>query len=232
MKHEIIAYEGEVGTTAVVPANIQEALARANQQANSQAFDKVAKAGDWLPRLQLIGGNSGLCQDGTVKIGCYALITSSEIVTDIGKNIDMLVLTWRPKALDTTVEPPLSVFDVNDPRFKVIEDKSGIKDSGCMYGPEFLVWLPAQQKFATFFLGSPTGRREAVKLKPLIGSAATLTSKLIETDKYKWHGPVVTACSVPLTPPDLETLNKELERFLNPPKSQVEQAAPETIRER
>ena len=91
-----------------------------------------------------------------------------------------------------------------------------------MYGPEFLVWIPSQGVFATYFMSSKTARREAKKMEPLLGKAATFRCKLIDSGRFKWHGPVVVPCSSPLEVPALDAIKGEVEKFQNPPKSDIE----------
>jgi hypothetical protein len=130
-------------------------------------------------------------------------------------------------------EQVISVFDMESDEFKRIQEKSAEQDSGCMYGPEFLVYIPQIKEFATFFCGSKSARRESPTIKALLTKPATLKSKKIETKRYTWYGPQATSCSTPFDPPDLEALKKVVEKFNNPPKTEVE-AAPEeeTDRER
>lgn len=201
-------------------------------QQDDAIFDAVAKAGDWLPRLQLIGANSGLAQEGKVPVGSYALIMSKDNATNLGNAVDMFVLAWRARASDLGGEQVVSVFDINDPVFKEIQAKSAEKDSGCMFGPEFLIWIPSVQKFATYFMGSATGRVAAPKVRAFMSKGCTLKSALISKGKYKWHGPVVTPCSAPGAAPSAEKLETEVDKFLNPPKTSVEAAdAPTSDRE-
>jgi len=133
----------------------------------------------------------------------------------------VLVCAWRPKALSTN-DPVISVYDVDDAEFKRIQEQSDVANSGCMFGPEFLVYIPAAGKFATFFMGSKSQRRESPNMKARMHQAATLKSKLIETPKYKWQNPVVVPCSTPFELPDLQAVKEQIEKFTNPPVSEIE----------
>ena len=90
-----------------------------------------------------------------------------------------------------------------------------------MYGPEYLVWIPSVKALATFFLSSPTARRESASIHARLRKAATLKAKLINGKKHKWHGPVITPCSTPFDLPDMTYLNEEIEKFSNPKASSV-----------
>lgn len=179
-------------------------------------YDSMTTSGEYLPRLQLFGSKSDACAEGKIQIGHYGLIKDEDI-TDLGEEVNIVIVTWRPKAIKLGGDMPLTVFDVKSNLFKEIVAQSAVKDSGCMYGPEFLVWIPDAGVFANYHMNSKTARREAKKMRPLIGGAATLKCHLIETSKYKWHGPVVLPCSLPLEMPEDSLLREQFTKFQNPP---------------
>lgn len=95
--------------------------------------------------------------------------------------------------------------------------------TGCMYGPEILLWLPEQSIFATMFWSNPTMRNEYANLHPMQGSWVTFEVRLIDDGKNSWHGPKVASCQTPPTNvPDDETFRLELNKFNNPPETEVE----------
>ncbi|MCK9460590.1 MAG: hypothetical protein M0R80_13205 [Proteobacteria bacterium] len=201
-----------------------------NQLPSDEIFAASTKAGDWLSRLQLMTSTSKECKKGKFPINHYALVDGQNMV-DLGESVDCIVLGFRPKALDMSGEQIISLFrpkvvegEVTDQAFKAIMDKSGEKDSQCMYGPEFLVWVPVSKQFATFFMGSKSSRREAAKLKNRIGFGATLGSILASNKKYEWYTPLVDNCSTPLDPPNADKMTAQLEKFNNPPESEIEVA--------
>ena len=63
-----------------------------------EAFDASTKSGNYLARMQLMTANSEKCKGGDFPINHYALVTGSNMV-DIGKDVDVLVISWRPKAI-------------------------------------------------------------------------------------------------------------------------------------
>jgi hypothetical protein len=186
-------------------------------------FSDMAKGGDYLPRVQLFGSNSDLVKQGKFPMAHYGLVRSKDVLIDIGDAFDSVPVSWRPKAMRIGADEVLNYFDSERDEFKKIMEESEGKDSGCMYGPEFLIWLPNQKEFATFFFGNPTMRREAPNFKALMGKAATCKVKFIQTKQYSWHGPTCMACSTPLAAvPEEDKLIKEVERFQNPKDSEVE----------
>lgn len=89
-----------------------------------------------------------------------------------------------------------------------------------MFGPEFLVWLPDQERFATFYFANPTMRNAAPHLYAFVNppSPATCKIRFIPDPKYGgWHGPVITKCSVPMDGAPLDRVEQEVALFMNPP---------------
>lgn len=194
---------------------------------DDQLFDAVVSATQYLPRLQLMIANSDPCKQGEFPVNHYALV-KDQTVTDLGESVDILLIDFRPKALELG-EQVISIFDPkldenNKPtgEFARIANKSFETDSGCMFGPEFLVWIPQVKQFATFFMGSKSSRREAPNLKARLQKAATLKSKKIETQRYSWFAPVCFDCSTPFAAPSTEELTNVLHKFNNPPERVIE----------
>lgn len=196
--------------------------------AKDEDFADMVTAGSYLPRLQLFGSKSDACAEGRIPIGHYGLVKDDDI-TDLGDEINIVIVSWRTKATQVGGDMPIIVFDAKSELFQRIKEQSTVRDSGCMYGPEFLVWVPDAETFATYHMNSKTARREAKKMRPLIGSAATLKCRLIDppTSKYKWHGPVILPCSTPLSVPDDDKMRVQWTQFQNPPEPVVLEEAEE-----
>ena len=206
-------YDNEV---ALVSADVL-----GNQEADGGAL-AVASSSAFLPRIQLYGGNSDACKEGKIPIGQYGLVTGKDDLQVLGAEVEVLVLAGRAKALQIG-ENIITIYDHTDPVFKQIAADSEVKDSGAMFGPEYLFWVPSADTFATFFMSSKTARREAKAVHGLIGYAATLKAQYIKTEKYSWHGPKVVKCTAPtFEVPDAEALKEEVNKFRKPPKSKVE----------
>ncbi len=187
------------------------------------SFDDMVASGDYLSRFQLFGAKSDAVAEGLIPQAHYGLVKDDNI-TDIGEEVDVIIVGWRAKALDTSGDELIIDYDPKSQVFSDIKEQSQVKDSGRMYGPEFLLWLPEQEVFTTFYMSSKTARREAKKVLPLVGKAATFKCRLITTAKYKWHAPLVFPCSAPLVAPPEDKARAEWAKFSNPPKSDVEVA--------
>lgn len=183
----------------------------------------VSKNKEYLPRLKLCTSQSGECQRGKAGIGHYVLIKSREEILDIGNDIDIIIIAGRSKAFQLG-DPPIQSFDPECDLFQDIKEESAKKDSDAMYGPEFLVYIPEHQVFATFFLCNPTGRVFAPDMAARLKESANLTSHLIESKKYKWHGPQIGDCGAPLEVPDQDEINNLATKFLTEKDSVVEVA--------
>lgn len=190
-------------------------------------FHEIAKAEGFLSRLQLFSGKSKQVERGIIASGHWGVPVSDDEVIDLGTEVNVLILTWRPKALRMTTDKVFSYFDIKNPEFQKVQVESGESDSGCMFGPEFLVWVPQLSQFLGFYCGSKTARRESNRIVTLLGKAATLRSKVIESGKYVWLGPVVIPFSGPLSPlPTEDALKQEYEKFLHPKDTEIEAVAP------
>lgn len=223
------SYYGENETGMIIGSDIVMPVAK---YADDAAFKQVITSSAYLPRLQLVGGNSELGKTGQVKPGNYALISSKDQFEDLGTGFPVASLIWRFKALKIDSENIITIYNPHLSSFKEIQVTADtVPDSGCMYGTEFLVWIPSVAKFGTFFLSSKTARRQAPMLRSQLEARknSTLKSELIKKGKHSWWGPVVVECTTPITVmPDPKELQEELNKFANPKESEVELASEST----
>lgn len=199
------------------------------QKYDDDAFDNIAANG-FMPRVQLMTSSSKPCKEGEFPVNHYALVKGQQNI-DLSGEVNCLVITWRPKAMRMG-DSVMAVYDINNPEFKKIEEESGEQDSGCMYGPEFLIYLPNEKEFATLFMGSKTARNESPNLKALIGKAATLGHQKISNKKYTWVSIQVTPCSTPFDIPPIESIQEVAEKFNNPPETDVETVDDDEVSDR
>jgi hypothetical protein len=199
------------------------------QKFDDAAFNAVNTATGFLPRIQVMGSSSAQCKEGKFQVGRWALVKNKEFI-DIGASITAAIIAWRPRALDfKDRNAVISAFDPSHPEFKRIQSQAGIKDSDCLCGPEFLVWLPEQKTFATLYMANNSGQQEAPVVRKHIGKVTTLSCVFVPSKKYGgWHAPKCQPCSAGLSTPMIpEELKKEHEKFMNPPATETETATPE-----
>lgn len=163
---------------------------------------EVSKGGDFLPRIQLV--TKGKYVDtGKIAPGRWGVPQpGGEDIVDLGATIDVVPFAARPKALDVSDKNAIiSNYDLNSPEFQRI--KNAPKNTGCMWGPSFLVLERNTGRLYELFFGNASGRSEAGKLRPFLPnpnpSPATLSIRYKKTPDYGWHVPVVTKCSEPFS---------------------------------
>lgn len=182
---------------------------------------EVSKGSDFLPRIQLV--TKGKYVDtGKIAPGHWGVPQpGGEEIIDLGAVIDVVPFFARAKALDVADKNAIiSNYDLTSDEFQRI--KNAAKNTGCMWGPSFLVLERNTGKLYELFFGNASGRAEAGKLRPFLpdgernASPATLSIRYKKTPDYGWHVPVVTKCSEPFSkcPPNSEIL-AAVEKFRN-----------------
>ena len=207
MNLENVTYENELIVPITnLPANPHDDL-----------FEEVIKTSQFLPRIQLYGGNSGPVKKMLIPMAHYGLVRSSDNIEDLGSEVDFAPLAYRFKAMEIADGEVTTYHDPKHAEFIRIQSQADVKDSGCMFGVEFILWLGEKQEFVSYFMNSKSARRVAPTVKGLIGQLGTLKVELVETKKFSWHAPVVTICSTPFNLPAEDDMVKEVDKFQNPP---------------
>lgn len=192
-------------------------------QSDATALAAVSTAGGFLPRLQLYGSNTKACKAGKIGIAHYGITRDKNDPDDLGKEVEVLVIAGRVKAMQFTDDAVIVNYDHKSAEYQRIAAASAEQDSGCMFGSEYLMWVPAAKTFVSFFMASATARRAAPKVVERLGKAATLSAEYIEKGKYAWHGPVCKPLDNPTFEiPDIEEIKKQANVFLNPKSSTME----------
>lgn len=218
-----------MSTELAVPQEIVGSVAK---YADQNTFKNLSGTGGFLPYVMLMSSNSAKVKEGAFPMGHFALSKGKDSLEDIGNAFSCVVISWRPKAMQYAPEV-MSVFNPENSVFKDIQNRAdNVPNSGCGYGPEFLIWLPEQETLATMFLGNPTGRQEAPNFLTFLGKLATINSHLIKTKKFSWHGPQIGRCNVEFQLPDWNGLTDQIQKFNNPPDTETEVAEETSERER
>ncbi len=213
--------------------------------ADDKAWGEVVAAGSYLPYISLYGGNSNACKEGLIGIGRYGLVRQKDKIEDLTAEFNVLALGWRYKAMQIG-DGIISNYNPKSPMFAKIRENSEVEDSGCMYGIEFLFWVPdlPAQCFATFYANNKTSRREAQNIRPFCPAPETtapngalipahgplpmtLKTQFLQKGKYKWHGPVATQCSTQFALPPMDEMIEQATKFANPKETEVEAVKPE-----
>lgn len=232
-------------STDLVPVDMTQLPS--TQVGSDDAFNELAKSGDFLGRLQLFTKGKAI-DKGLIRPGRYGIPESGDEIVDLGDCVDIIPLARRPKAVDMSDKEAIIVsHDHESAEFKRIAAKSLEKDSHCMYGPSFLVFERSSGRLLEFFCGSKSTRGEAKNIYPylplteadiaareLSGVEAhgplplTLKSRFVEKGTYSWHVPVVVKCSTPFTNlPSMTAIAREIEKFVNIEDDGVEKVSDE-----
>ncbi len=189
----------------------------------------------YLRRLHLVSsGSAKYVAAGNSPVGVYIIPGTGAECEVLSDNVDIIPFAIRDKALDTNENPPVALFDIDDPLYQEIEERSKTKDSGCLCGPSFLVFERNMGEFFEFFCGGVSAQMEAGKLGPFLpvspaqaelfgtevkgADPLTLQTKQITRPRQLWYAPVVTACSTPFNNlPSAEVIVAEIVKFMNPP---------------
>lgn len=204
-------------------------LANRPQKWSEEDFAIAAAGGEgFLDRVQLMTSGSEKCKAGEFPVNHFAAI-NGETFKDLGNEFDAIILSRRPKAIEFG-DSPLVSHDPKSDLYRSIMERSDEKDSGCMFGTEYLIWVPSQNKFYTFLFGSKSARREASTVNEYVGHGVTFKPKKVSTAKYTWFLPTVVECTS-LTQsdlPDAAALDKHIDDFENPKEPEIEPADSET----
>jgi hypothetical protein len=201
-------------------------MLQVEQKFDDSVFTEISTSSKFLPRLQMYGGSSDAVKAGLIAMAHYGLVVGKDKIDDMGPSVDIIPLAWRPKAMDISGDDIISVFNTKAEEFARIVKDSEVQDSGCMFGPEYLIWIPGLKRFATFFMASKSARREAPSMKALLGKPATLRVEYIKSKKYSWHSPQCIACSTPFRElPEDEDLERVVNDFNNPSEKEIEKVS-------
>lgn len=192
---------------------------------SDDVFDSLASKSSFLPRIQLYGSSSSEVKRGEMAMGHYGLVRNS-VITDLGKEVRCFNYTWQPLAMEIGKNGIVTCNNPKDPMFDQIVEKSKVNKTGFMWGYQYLLYLPDQKAFASFYMANASARREAPTMKSLMQKAIWLKNKLVEKGEYLWHAPVVTPCSDPFDLPSNEDVLKAVASFKGSAAAATEAAEP------
>jgi len=169
--------------------------------------------GDYLAELKVVSSGK-LVNKMKMPVGTFA-IQKGDSATCLGEEIDFVILAWRPKAID--FNEGVSSYDAESPIFRDIFSRSSIQDSGCVAGPEFLVFLPSQDSFYAYHANSISASRIATILVDACeeGFAIHGNITMAENKKKKttWQVPVWTRSEATLDAPSEELTTNAVESW-------------------
>jgi hypothetical protein len=185
--------------------------------------------GPWLPRLQLFTSNSQMVKERRFPAGHWGIPLTPTTIIDIGGNVDVVLGAMRDKALIASGEAFQCSTDKESALYKKIRDMAMTdRDSGAMFGPEFLVWIGQQQLFATIFLGTVSARREGYAFVSAMDKPAVLGSQLVGSNPRKrWEVPTIAVGDIfPYALPDEHAKAAAWKKFQEAGSGGEEEVAP------
>lgn len=184
--------------------------------------------GLFLPRLSLEGSSSTRVKEDKIPNKSWSITFGKDKFVNMGPKIDVLPLTYRIKAMDIRDSKKIiASFEPESDIFKDIVADAGRKVKKLMFGPEFLLWIPAygeESKFVTYFMGNPTGRVAAKDVKPFLGDNAknkppmpfTMGIQTLKNTEHIWEGPTVLKYSGEFPSfPDMDEAFAQMTKFVN-----------------
>lgn len=214
-------------STSLVPYTTQLPMSK---YVDDGVLNELATGGGFLPRIQLFGSSSDAVKEDKIGQGRYGLVKGKDEIIDLGKEVNVIPLSLRVKAVLMKDGKVTVRYNPQDPIFQDIKEGFKAGAAGHMCGPEYLLWIDDQKCFTTFHMASKSAVNASPDLTALVKSQApaTLRVTLAENKKgQKWHVPVISACSTPLDYPPEEDAMREANRFANPHEEKLEKA-PET----
>lgn len=208
------------------------------QKTDQETVDAMTKSGDWLPRVAVMTSTSKLITEGKpgVAVGDVVMIVSDSQYKVLGKETEMLFIAFHPRAMDVNVSPPLSYYNRESVEFKNIVAKSEAPNSGCMFGLEFLCWLPSENQFVLFFCSSKTARRETPAILALMNkdkghnefgpAPIRVRSRLVKNERNSWWSFSALEMSTPL-PDASEVFSTKIQEVLTDFNNPEDSKAPE-----
>jgi hypothetical protein len=184
----------------------------------NDAEDSDMESSSFIGRIQLMTDASMIVKKNEFEKNHFALIKGKDHV-DLGPELNFLPISKRRKALENSPKGLTIVYDKEDPEYIRIKETASEKNSGRMYGWDYLVWLPETKQFATFFCGTISTRRESKHIRHNMLEWLTLRPHFAEPSKPGgfafWH-PQVVVSTATFDPPEAEAAQKEKEKFDNP----------------
>ncbi len=173
--------------------------------------------GPFLPRIQLYTSNSTVVKSREFEAGHWGLPASPSTIIDLGEEVDIVLIAHRQRAMQWDGENMTASTDPNSEVYQRIKALShDDRDSGAMYGPEFLAWVGVQQLFATLFLASQSARRETLGFMQALNQPAQVYSKIVGT-RRKWEIPQIRVTSAfPFDLPTEAVVKSAWEKFTKP----------------
>lgn len=183
------------------------ASAKFGIQVKSTEGIEFGSAASFVPALRLYTMASKEVKGRKIAPDTYAIPKKDGFQDILGTQVDVWPIDWKYTALDTKpasgrIKPE---HDPESAAYKALVKRSNEVNSGCIHGPEILVYIPSVDKFATFHLASKSAQNLWADIQPkLANEPIRLGSKFIEGSEFSWTAPTVEECDPSLAMPTTE----------------------------
>jgi hypothetical protein len=190
--------------------------------------EALGSSGGYLPYINIVAGSSPLQKK--IPVGNFALVTGKEenvpVGIDLGVRFEGFVLAFRSHARDNMAG--VSSYDFNSATFKDIAARSKDRDSECMAGPQYLIYIVGHG-WCTYWACSWSSNFQPYCKKALTDILSTGTYKFeatlrTESNKAKqfYKVPAFAPLTGPL--PEIEDMAEQIAAFKNPAPPAIEKA--------
>jgi hypothetical protein len=189
------------------------ALGNTVSRYDDDVFGSLTIQGGFLPRLALYSSRSKVCERGLFKANHWGVVSGKDKLDDLGENFNAVPLAYRPMALDLREKKAVAYFDPNSPKFKECTEESTKKDSKCMSGIQFLVYVQGHG-LATYYCASKSAKMLAPMIRKLVNSYVSFGSVTVESGDYVFRAPTVVVSNVQFDLP-IEEIQAKRAEFIN-----------------
>lgn len=177
------------------------------------AFDDLTRRKGFTSPLQLTQPMSDAVTDPKVNAKPGEFIFNLD--KNLGNKLDVIPLDYRPHAiqLDNSKSVVAETFAM-DGTYDMIKQNCDNKVQNYLSGLDFLVYIPAEDKFAVFFMYKTVLKGAAASMRDNIHKLVTLQSRIVEWKSYKWYvADVIPSTLTEYNKPTDEALVKMVEEF-------------------
>lgn len=181
---------------------------------DDDVFNGLTIQGGFLPRLNLYSSRSKIVQKDLFKANHWGVVTGKDKLQDLGENVVCVPLAYRPMSLDLREKKAVALFDPKSKAFADVKAESEKKDSKCMCGIQFLVYV---QGFglATYYCASKSAKMLAPHIRKLLNQFVTLGSHTVEAGEWVYRAPLVNLSNVQFEIPNMEDVIAKRNEFIN-----------------
>jgi len=191
--------------------NVQDLLAKYSTD-NSKLL--AATAASYLPYIIVTNGMSEVVKQGKVFPGKMARM-KDQTGTELATPLNAIFCVSQPRAQQTTADGLSITTDSDSAEYKriVAVVASNAKNTGAMYGADFLVWLPDHNEFVSMFFSNASTRRMIAATVGMLGKPVQITVGPASNSKGDWFIPVITPSTTPHAPFTAEQLDEAMAKF-------------------